>query len=135
MRQIRRTIALGILIAATLASESKWGEARAQALAGINARVVATNITGASAIAQVGTFVSGGTLIPGNCANPSPIPTNFPTYILPGAVLDPTRLLVGSVSNFGAPLPVSGGREGSLLSIDPSGFVTLVVPAQFRQQW
>jgi hypothetical protein len=137
MRQIGRTIALGILIGAALASESKWGEARAQALAGINApvvvnaRVVATNIPGASAIAQVGTFVSGGTLTPGDCANPSPIPTKFPTYILPGAVLDPTRLLVGSVSNFGAPLPASGGREGSLLSIDPSGSVTLVVPANF----
>jgi hypothetical protein len=137
MRQIGRTIALGILIVAMLASESKWGEARAQTLAGINARVVvnarvvATNIPGASAIAQVGTFVSSGTLTPGDCANPSPIPTKFPTYILPGAVLDSTRLLVGSVSNFGAPLPASGGREGSLLSIDQSGFVTLVVPANF----
>jgi hypothetical protein len=58
MRQIGRTIALGILIfVAALASESKWGEARAQGLADIDARVVATNIPGASAIAQVGTFV------------------------------------------------------------------------------
>jgi hypothetical protein len=35
------------------------------------------------------------------------------------------------VSNFGAPLPASGGLRGSLLSIDPSGSATLVVPANF----
>jgi hypothetical protein len=129
MRQIGRIIALGILVVALLASESEWGEARA--VAGINARVVATNIPGASTIAQVGTFVSGGTLTPGDCPNPSPIPTKFLAYIRPGAMLDSTRLLVGSVSNFGAPLPASGGQEGSILSIDPSGSDTLVVPANF----
>ena len=46
-------------------------------------------------------------------------------------MLDPNRLLVGSTSNFGAPLPASGGRQGSFLSIDPSGAGTLVVPANF----
>jgi hypothetical protein len=46
-------------------------------------------------------------------------------------VLDPARLLVGSASNFGAPLPPSGGLQGSLLSIDPSGSGTLVVPRNF----
>jgi hypothetical protein len=134
MRQISRTIALGILSAAALASECGWGEAQAQVVAGVNARVVAKNIPGASAIAQIGTFVIGGTLTPGDpaiCANPSPIPSKFATYIQPGAVLDPTRLLVGSVSNFGAPLPASGGLEGSFLSIDPSGSATLVVPGDF----
>jgi hypothetical protein len=45
--------------------------------------------------------------------------------------LDPVRLLVGSTSNFGAPLPPNGGRQGSLLSIDPSGSATLVVPPDF----
>jgi hypothetical protein len=134
MREIGRTIALGILAVAALASECGWGEAQAQVVAGVNARVVAKNIPGASAIAQVGTFVIGGTLTPGDpaiCANPSPIPSKFPAYIQPGAVLDPTRLLVGSVSNFGAPLPASGGLKGSLLSIDPSGSATLVVPGDF----
>ncbi len=62
MRQISRTIALGILSAAALASECGWGEAQAQVVLGVNARVVAKNIPGASAIAQVGAFVTGGTL-------------------------------------------------------------------------
>ena len=65
------------------------------------------------------------------CANPSPIPSKFPGSTLPGAVLDPARLLVGSVSNFGAPLAAGGGRQGSFLSIDLSGADTLVVPADF----
>jgi hypothetical protein len=66
MRQIGRTTALGLMFVATgvavLASEAMRQEARAQAVAGINASVVAVNIPGASAIAQIGTFVSGGTL-------------------------------------------------------------------------
>jgi hypothetical protein len=97
---------------------------------GADARVVATNIPGASAIAQVGTFVDGGNVTSGDqtCANPSPIRTKFPTYVETGKILDPTRLLVGSTSNFGAPLPASGGRQGSFLSIDPNGSGTLVVP-------
>jgi hypothetical protein len=88
----------------------------------LDARVVAINIPGASAIAQVGTFVPDGTLTPGptpaGCTNPSPIPTKFPGYTGQGAVLDPNRILVGSQSNFGAPLDVLG-LEGSFLSIDP----------------
>jgi hypothetical protein len=110
-----------------LASEAARREVRAQAVADINARVVASNIPGASAIAQIGTFLN--VPPPGACANP--IPSKFPTYIQPGAVLDPARLLVGSSSNFGASLPASGGSEGSVLSIDPSGARTLIVPANF----
>src|SRR5579864_1409114 len=64
----------------------------AQAIPGIDARVVAVNIPGASAVAQIGTFLN--VPPPGACANP--IPTKFPSYILPGAILDPTRILVGS---------------------------------------
>src|ERR1700749_2604095 len=127
---LTRITALGMLVVAGLAG----GNAQAQLVASVDARVVAKNIPGASAIAQVGTFVTGGTLTPGDpaiCANPSPIPTKFPAYIQPGAVLDPTRLLVGSASNFGAPPPASGGLRGSFLSIDPSGSATLVVPANF----
>jgi hypothetical protein len=63
MRQIRTT-AFGMLVVATgimaLVSEGRWQEARAQAVADINARVVAMNIPGASAIAQVGLFLAGG---------------------------------------------------------------------------
>jgi hypothetical protein len=64
MKLIGRTIAAGILAVAALASECGWGEAQAQVVAGANARVVAKNIPGASAIAQVGTFV-GGDIDPG----------------------------------------------------------------------
>jgi hypothetical protein len=51
-------------------------------------------------------------------------------FTLPGAVLDPNRLLVGSTSNFGATLPASGGRQGSVLSVDPNA-AKLTVPANF----
>jgi hypothetical protein len=93
----------------------------------VSARIVALNIPGASAISQVGTFLN--VPPPGACANP--IPSKFPAYIQPGAVLDPKRVLVGSNSNFGAPLGL--GAEGSLLSIDPSGPAVLLVPANFAQ--
>jgi hypothetical protein len=109
------TIAIG-----TLVSQAEWQEAKADT--GIDARIVAVNISGASALAQIGTFLND----PTACAHP--IPTLFPSYIQPGAVLDPSRILVGSASNFRAPLPASGGLEGSLLSIDPSGTRTLIVP-------
>jgi hypothetical protein len=136
VKRIIRTTALGLLVAAALASKSGWREARAQPVPGVNARVVATNIPGASAIAQVGTFINGGTITSGDqtCTNPSPIPAKFPTYVQPRKILDPARLLVGSTSNFGAPLPPSGGRQGSLLSIDPSGSGTLVVPRNFDKK-
>jgi hypothetical protein len=128
-----RTFALGTLAVVALAGIGGWREARAQPVLGLDARVVATNIPGASAIAQVGTFIDGGTLTSGDqtCANPSPIPTKFLPHVQPGKILDPTRLLVGSASNFGAPLPADGGRQGSFLSIDPNGPSTLVVPRNF----
>jgi hypothetical protein len=46
-------------------------------------------------------------------------------------VLDPKRILVGSRSNFGAPLITDGSQEGSFLSIDPSGRGILIVPPNF----
>jgi hypothetical protein len=52
-------------------------------------------------------------------------------FIQTGAVLDPKRILVGSRSNFGAPLAVGVGQEGSFLSIDPSGPAVLIVPPNF----
>jgi len=66
---------------------------------------------------------------PGACANP--IPSKFPSFIQPGAVLDPKRILVGSGSNFGAPLATNIGTEGSFLSIDPGGAQPLSVPKNF----
>jgi hypothetical protein len=109
--------------------DAAWQAARAQAIRGIDARVVAINIPGASAISQIGTFLN--VPPPGACANP--IPSKFPSYIQPGAVLDPNRLLVGSRSNFGAPLAIGVGQEGSFLSIDPSGPNVLIVPPNFAQ--
>lgn len=116
-------IGISVILHASLAA--------AQAIPGINARLVAVNIPGASAIAQVGTFLNGSPPPPQpqQCSNP--IPSKFPTYIQPGAVLDPKRLLVGSTSNFGAPTAAGGAAPGSFLSIDPSGAGTLSVPSNF----
>ena len=55
----------------------------------------------------------------------------FAAFTQPGRVLDPNRLLVGSSSNFGAPLADPSQAPGSLLSIDPSGDSPLVVPPSF----
>ena len=101
----------------------------ADAVQSVDARVIAVNIPGASAISQVGTFLN--VSPPKACANP--IPSKFPAYIQPGAVLDPNRILVGSSSNFGTPLATGVGQEGALLSIDPIGPGVLSVPPNFAQ--
>jgi hypothetical protein len=133
MRRIGGTTVLGILTAAiaitVLASEARWREAWGRAVVWISAQVVAVNIPGASAIAQIGTFLPEVALPPEQCAHP--IPTLFSSFIQQGAVLDPNRILVGSTSNFGAPLAIGVGREGSFLSIDPIGPKTLKVPSKF----
>jgi hypothetical protein len=136
MKQSSRCVAvsvLAIVAAMTLVSGSM---AAGEAIKSLNARVIAINIPGASAIAQIGDFVVGGTLDPSPigtpCANPNPIPKNFAGYIQPGMILDPNRILVGSQSNFGAPLDVVG-LEGSFLSIDPSSHGILNVPANFAR--
>jgi hypothetical protein len=88
----------------------------------LNGRLVAAAIPGASAITPVGTFLSGG-----------PIHDNpkFAAFTAPGQVLDPARILVGSTSNFGAPIANSDQLPGSFLSIDPRGRSPLVIPRQF----
>jgi hypothetical protein len=115
-------------VTAVVGGDAVWQAARAQAVTSIDARVIAENIPGASAISQVGTFLNNP---PPACARP--IPTLFPTFTVPGAVLDPNRVLVGSQSNFGAPLPMNVGQEGSFLSIDPSGSGILSVPRNFAE--
>jgi hypothetical protein len=136
MRQISRHTALGIMaLAAGIAvvdGDAAWRAAWAQRITdidsidAIDAHVIATNIPGASAISQVGTFLND----PNACARP--IPTGFPSFIASGAVLDSIRILVGSRSNFGAKLADGVGEEGSFLSIDPSGR-DLMVPPDFAQ--
>ena len=130
MGQTSRHTALGIMAVAAgiavLEGQIAWPAARAQTIpAPLDSRVVAINIPNASAIAQIGTFLND----PTACARP--IPTNFPQSILPGAVLDPNRILVGSGSNFGAPRAHHVGEEGSFLSIDPSSPDILSVPPNF----
>jgi hypothetical protein len=88
----------------------------------LRGRVVAVGIPGASAISPVGTFLPGGPIHD----NPA-----FAAYTQPGRILDPVRILVGSASNFGAPVADSAQRQGSLLSIDPRGPETLEVPDDF----
>ena len=118
-------LAAGIVV---VDGDAAWQAARAQEITNINARVIAIMIPGASAIAQVGTFLNNP---PPACAHP--IPTLFPSYIQPHEVLDPNRILVGSRSNFGAPLARGVGSEGSFLSIDPSGPAIMVVPPNFAR--
>jgi hypothetical protein len=126
-RMILPILALGAAMAA-LDGEVAWRSARAEDINGINARIVAINIPGASAISQVGKFLNS---TEGACGG-SPIATAFfSSYTQNGAVLDANRILVGSESNFGAP-PLTGvGQEGSILSIDPNSSAVLSVPATF----
>lgn len=89
------------------------------------ARIVAVGIPGAGAIGPVGRFLPGG-----------PIHDNpdFAAYAQPGKVLDPSRILVGSSSNFGAPIANPSQAAGTLLSLDPgdpSGNAALRVPSDF----
>src|SRR5262245_5824713 len=85
-------------------------------------RIVAIGIPGVSAISPVGSFLPGGPIHD----NPA-----FAAYTQPGRILDPERILVGSRSNFGAPLPDPGEHEGSFLSIDPRGAEILLIPSDF----
>jgi hypothetical protein len=122
-------LAAGIVV---VDGDAAWQTARAEPITGINARVIAVDIPGASAIAQVGTFLPGPPIALGQCTLPHPIPTLFGDFIKTGAVLDPPRILVGSRSNFGAPLADGVGSEGSFLSIDPSKS-DLIIPPEFAQ--
>jgi hypothetical protein len=125
MERISRREALRRLGAATgMMALSRSRTVRASQLQDLNSRIVAVGIPDASAVSPVGTFLTGSP-----CG--SPIPTRFPTFIQPGAVLDPTRILVGARSNFGAPPASGAGQAGAFLSIDPSGLDILSVPPTF----
>src|SRR5215471_8798439 len=88
----------------------------------LSGRVVALGIPGAAAISAVGTFLPGGPIHD----NPA-----LAAFTMPGRVLDPVRILVGSASNFGAPVAHSGQLPGSFLSIDPRFSDTLAIPPDF----
>jgi hypothetical protein len=124
-------LAAGIAVAD---GDAAWQAARAQSITHVNARVIAINIPGASVVSQVGTFIPGPPTPFGQCTLPHPIPGfSSGDFIKTGAVLDPNRILVGSRSNFGAPLAIGVGQEGSFLSIDPSAPSILSVPLNFAQ--
>jgi hypothetical protein len=91
----------------------------------LRGRVVAVGIPGASAISAVGTFLPGG---------PIHDKPEFRAFTQPGRILDPARILVGSRSNFGAPIANLDQSEGSFLSIDPRGAETVVIPPDFASQ-
>src|SRR5260370_42518777 len=86
----------------------------------LRGRIVAVGIPGASAISPVGTFLPGGPI--------GKAPLN--AFTKPGQILDPTRILVGSSSNFGEPLARTDQLPGSFLSIDPNG-PTVIIPLDF----
>jgi hypothetical protein len=77
----------------------------------LRARVIATGIPGAGAVAEVGNFLRGG---------PNHDSASFLPYNQNGAVQGPTRVFVASTTNWGAPLAIPNAAEGSILSIDPS---------------
>jgi uncharacterized integral membrane protein (TIGR00698 family) len=88
----------------------------------VRGHVLATGIPGAGALSPVGTFHPGG---------PMHDNRNFAATTQPGEVLDPTRLLVASTSNFGAPTARAGWDTGSILSLGTGTHDPLVVPADF----
>src|SRR5450755_1647085 len=88
----------------------------------LEARIVAIGIPGVSAISVVGSFLAGGPI------HDKPA---LSAFTVPGAVLDPVRLLVASTSNFGETPANTDQLSGSILSIDPNGSLPLIVPPDF----
>ncbi len=88
----------------------------------LGGRIIATGIAEASAVAPVGTFLPGGPI------HDNPV---LAAFAQPGRVLDPTRVLVGSTSNFGAPKANHDQAAGSLLSIATTAGDVLEVPQAF----
>jgi hypothetical protein len=128
VKRITRRGAIAIVaLVVCAAALTTAGSARASAGAEqqtatfINARLIASGIPDASAVAPVGTFLPGGPIHD----NPT-----LAAFTEPGRVLDPARIVVGSSSNFGAPKANPDQGAGSFLSIDPAG-ENLAVPARF----
>ena len=120
-RSLAAVIAIGVVGVAALLAGTGTSAAGKGNESFLNGRVVALGIPGASAVSPVGTFLPGG-----------PIHDNpdLAAFTQPGRVLDPTRIVVGSSSNFGAPIANADQLPGSFLSIDPAG-TELAVPAGF----
>ena len=95
----------------TLASDDRYHDTVT-----VVADLVASGIPGAGAITQIGTFHTGGPFV----EKPP-----FAAETQPGHVLDRTRLLVASTSNFGAPLALTQ-PEGSI--VPPSSTASKTPP-------
>src|SRR5215510_13270686 len=115
-------VVVGLLVSIVAGWQSLFAQQTSQPPA-LTARVVAVGITGAGAVAPVGTFHPGG---------PIRDKPEFFAFTQSGRILDPTRVLVASASNFGAPLALAGAPEGAILSIDPNG-PPLTVPQGFAK--
>ncbi len=83
------------------------------------ARIVVLGLPGAGAVSAVGVFHPGG---------PFHDKPEFAAATAPGRILDPSRVLVASSSNFAAPLARAGEPEGSVLSIDPDRGLVMLPP-------
>ena len=88
----------------------------------LSARVLATGIPGAGALSAVGTFHPGG---------PMHDKRDFAATTRAGEILDPSRLLVASTSNFGAPAARTDWGEGAVLSLSTDASAPLVIPSDF----
>lgn len=122
-------IAVGIHLASFAnASKQETSISSCLSVQSVKAKVIAINIPSPSAISQVGIFLSD----PEACSE-GPIPNLFPDYIVPGAVLNPSRILVCNKSNFGSSLAADNGMEGSILSINPNALHILNVPPCFAE--
>jgi hypothetical protein len=111
--------AVGIAAVGVLETGRSYGQDNQPFL---NGRIVAIGIPGVSAVSPVGTFLPGGPI------HDKPA---LAAFTLPARVLDPARILIGSTSNFGAPLARFDQLPGSFLSVDPRGAEILVVPPDF----
>src|SRR6266481_3190005 len=67
-------LAVGI---ALLSGDAASQAVRTQAITNVNARVIAVNVPGASAVSQVGTFLNN--TVPPACAHTRPVPFLHPT--------------------------------------------------------
>jgi hypothetical protein len=118
-----RAIMVAVAVAGATSSATGATAVAAEDLLFVDGRVVAAGIPGASAVAPVGTFLAGGPIHD----NPA-----LAAFTVPGRVLDPARILVGSSSNFGALKANADQAKGSFLSIDPRA-EELSVPSSFAR--
>jgi hypothetical protein len=127
MERMNRRRALQVVVAAgvsgiELARSTNVGAVDHRRVGSLEGRLVAVGIPGAGAVSQVGVFLPGGPI------HDTP---DLAASTAPGQVLDPSRILVGSTSNFGAEVANADQSPGSFLSLDVDGDRALVVPATF----